>query len=292
MLKIPIAGLGALLLSAAHADTGDLKHPDWHPDGHLLVSEGSCTGDIGLYVIDTGTGDIRLLFDSERVDGYPRWFPDGRRIAFHQINDEGVSRIHIAELSEGGRVLKTTNVTDGGFDIEPAPSPDGVHLAYSTRGEGGQDIALLNLQTDDITVWKTDYPESFPSWRPDGTAVLFHARQSGDVQIYERALTSSQPTQFSLGPGPNIVGHMSADSAHLYFASERDGDREIYVQQLDDGDVTRLTNRPGRDGYPKISPNGTQVAYHNQSDEEQTVVTVLNFESGKRKRFACSDYSN
>ena len=72
MQKILSAGLGALLLSAVHADTGDLKHPDWHPDGRLLVSEGSCAENIGLYLIDTSTGDVRLLFDSEYVDGYPR----------------------------------------------------------------------------------------------------------------------------------------------------------------------------------------------------------------------------
>ena len=291
MQKILSAGLGALLLSAVHADTGDLKHPDWHPDGHLLVSEGSCGGNIGLYLIDTSTGDVRLLFDSEHVDGYPRWFSDGKRIAFHQINDEGISRIHIAELSRGGEVLETENITDGGFDIEPAPSPDGERLAYSAAGEGGQEIAVLDLQTGEVTVWETDYPENFPSWHPDGTAILYHANRSGDVQIYERTLQSSQPTRVSIGQGPNLVAHMSADTTQLVFASERDGDREIYLLQIDDAGVTRLTTRAGRDGYPKFSPDGTSIAYHSKFNEEQTVVTVLDLERDDRTQFTCSDIS-
>jgi TolB protein len=291
MRRTPIAGLGTLLLTATFADAGDLKHPDWHPDGDLLVSEGSCTGNIALYLIDTNTGDIRLLFDSEHVDGYPRWFPDGKRIAFHQIDDQRESRIHIAELSPAREVVEIATVTGGPFDIEPAPSPDGAVLAYSASGQAGQDIALLDLQTNQKTVWETEFPENFPSWHSDGTAILYHANKSGDVQIHQRSLLTGTAFQVSAGPGPNLVGHISADGKQLVFSSERDGDREIYVQQLVDGIVARLTDRPGRDGYPKFSPDSRQIAYHSQLDEGQTVVSVLDLESGESTQFACSDIS-
>jgi len=150
---------------------------------------------------------------------------------------------------------------------------------------------VLDLQTGEVTVWETDYPEIFPSWHPDGTAILYHANRSGDVQIYERTLRSSQPTRVSIGQGPNLVAHMSADTTQLVFASERDGNREIYLLQIDDAGVTRLTTRAGRDGYPKFSPDGTSIAYHSKFNEEQTVVTVLDLDSDDRTQFSCSDIS-
>ncbi len=52
------------------AETGDLKHPDWHPDGRLLVAEGSCAGSIDLYLIDAlATGDEPKFVGALTLDG-------------------------------------------------------------------------------------------------------------------------------------------------------------------------------------------------------------------------------
>ena len=267
------------------AEPENLKHPDWHPDGRQLASEGSCHGNTGLYLIDTVTGELQLLFDSPHVDGYPRWFPDGRRVAFHQIDEDRESRILIADFSRDD--ADPLPITGGPFDIEPAPSPDGSLLAYSTSGEGGQDIAILDIASDDVVVWKTATAENFPSWHPDGESLVFHARQAADSHIYLRSRDAAEPRIVDTGPGPNLVANLAADGSRLVFSSERDGDREIYLQRLDDGALERLTNRPGRDGYPKFSPDGTRIAYHAEIDGERTIVTVLDLRSGESKSFAC-----
>ena len=85
--RFPIVFLGMLAASISTAETGNLKHPDWHPDGRHLVSEGSCTGNGGLSLVDTDSGTVKLLFDSDYTDGYPRWFSDGKRIAWISWRD-------------------------------------------------------------------------------------------------------------------------------------------------------------------------------------------------------------
>ncbi len=55
--------IGLLLaIGFAAAETGDLKHPDWQPDGKLLVAEGSCADSIDLYLIDVEESEHRHLF--------------------------------------------------------------------------------------------------------------------------------------------------------------------------------------------------------------------------------------
>jgi len=283
-----------LLLAAgvAAAETGDLKHPDWHPDGRLLVAEGSCAGSIDLYLIDVEEKTVQLVWDGKQTEGYPRWFSDGKRIAFHQIDDKRESRIFLAELSAEGDISDVVRISEGPFDIEPAPSPDGSRIVYSQKGEKGLDIALLDLSGEHASrVWKTEFAENFPSWHPGGSAIIFYARKPSGTQIYSRDLESDQINALTQGDGPNFVGHMSPDGKLLAYSSERRGDREIYVRDLLTGEEQQLTERAGRDGYAKFSPNGDYLAWHSVIDEEFSVTRLLNLESGEMSEFSCGDWS-
>jgi TolB protein len=284
--------IGLLLgVAIAAAETGDLKHPDWHPDGKLLVAEGSCAGSVDLYLIDVEESTVRLVWDGKQTEGYPRWFSDGKRIAFHQIDDKRESRIFVAELSLDGEISGVRRITEGPFDIEPAPSPDGSRIVYSQRGEKGLDIALLDLSGERATrVWKTEFAENFPSWHPDGSAIIFYTRKPSGTQIYSRDLESDQLDALTAGDGPNFVGHLSPDGKLLAYSSERSGDREIYVRDLLEGEERRVTERAGRDGYAKFSPDGDYLAWHSVIDEEFGVIRLLNLESGEMSEFSCRDW--
>ena len=285
--------IGLLLaIGVAAAETGDLKHPDWHPDGKLLVAEGSCADSIDLYLIDVEESTVRLVWDGGQTDGYPRWFSDGKRIAFHQIDDKRESRIFVAELSLDGEISGVRRITGGPFDIEPAPSPDGSRIVYSQKGEKGLDIALLELNGEHATrVWQTEDAENFPSWHPDGSAIIFYARKSSGTQIYSRELESDQVNALTSGEGPNFVGHLSPDGKALAYSSERSGDREIYMRDLLKGEEQRVTERAGRDGYAKFSPDGDYLAWHSFINKEFSVIRLLNLESGELSAFSCRDWS-
>jgi len=273
---------------AGVASSGDLKHADWHPDGTSLVAEGSCAGGIDLYLIDLQTGQVRRLFDSGNVDGYPRWFPDGRRIAFHQIDAQRRARIYLADLSQDGELDGVKPVSRGPFDIEPAPSPDGARLAFSSAGEAGQDIAVLELSSGDTWLWQTDLAENFPSWQADGMALLYHARRGDQVQIYRRRLDDDEVEQITVDSSPNLVGQLAPDARRMVFSSERDGDRELYVRDMATGNDIRLTDRPGRDGYPKFSPDGALIAYHRIREDGAAEVRVLDPGTGRARSFSCA----
>ena len=286
---IVITCCGFLTIPFALAKSDDLKHPDWHPDGRYLVAEGSCTGNTDLYLIDTESGSGTPLYSSEYMDGYPRWFADGKRIAFHQIDLRRKSRIYLATVSLDGSVSDVRPITDGPFDIEPAPSPDGTQLLFSGKDNDRSNISLQQLENGRTKVWETTYVENFPSWHPDGNSLIFHAKKSDGTQIYQRSLVTYKITAITETGSPNIVGHISSDGQRMAFSSERGGDREIYVRELKSGSEERLTNRPGRDGYPKFSPSGKQIAYHSVLDDKSTVIRTMIIESGDQTEYSCSE---
>ena len=279
------------ILVISQSESHELKHPDWHPSGDLIIAEGSCAGGIDLYLIDIQRHIVRLALDSELTDGYPRWFADGRRVVFHRIDENRESRIFVAESSSSGRLLSVVSVTDGPFDIEPSPSPKGTKIAYSRGGEEGQDIAVLDLlDGTGNRVWKTDDAENFPSWHPDGGSIIFHMKRASSTQIYQRDLVSDRLAVLTKAGGPNIVGHYSGKGDLLAYSSERSGDREIYLHNFATGAEVRLTNRAGRDGYPKISPDGKRLAYHSVISETLTKIRIMDLQGNEVSEFSCEDW--
>ena len=278
-----------MALSAAGAVSADLKHPDWHPDGRHLLAEGACSGSIDLYVIDTELSVLHPLYADEFTDGYPRWFADGRRYAFHEIDENNSARLFVGEVDENFNPLTVKPVTNGPFDISPAPSPDGSQLVYATNGSNGLDIALLNVERRRMTSsWETSQPDNFPSWHPSGLSIIYHSNAGNGIQVFQRGVETDLVAQLTHGPGPNMQGHLSADAGLLVFASERDDDREIYLRDMHSLAERRLTNRPGRDGYPKLSSDSSRVAFHRAYDGKATAVVVLDLASGQESVFTCS----
>lgn len=281
--------IGILTISTAIAESGNLKHPDWHPNGRHLISEGSCTGNVGLYLLDTQDNSVRLLLDGDYTEGYPRWFADGKRIAFHQFDGRRNSTIHLASVTLDGEISDISAVTEGPYDIEPAPSPDGEQLVYSAKGEYGQDIAWLEFARGRPKIWASKYAENFPSWHPDGVSIIFQATIDEKTHIYRRLLSTYEISKLTETGSPNTTGHVSADAKRLVFSSERDDDREIYIRNLGGGQDERLTHRPGRDGYPKFSPDGERIAYHSVIEGANTVVRILNLDSKEQTDFSCEN---
>jgi Tol biopolymer transport system component len=96
----------------------------------------------------------------------PEISPDGRAVAFAAVGDLWLMRI-------GEKPLNLTN--DSFLDTEPAWSPDGTRLAWSSDRGGG----LLNLWIHDVRtgeqrqVTRLETSAMGASWSPDGRRVAF-----------------------------------------------------------------------------------------------------------------------
>jgi len=163
--------------------------------------------------------------------------------------------------------LLTTSSTS--WETEPALSPDGNLVAYTSNASGNPDVWFMNAAGGESTNL-TENPASdhSPVWMPDASAILFTSDRGGTPSIWRAPFPKGAATLLI----PNAVDvAVSKDGEWFAFArvDERSVSYRIYVGRRGDlGAATRLTG--DGDGMwshrqPSWSPDGQTVAYRAQN---------------------------
>lgn len=112
-----------------------------------------------------GSEPLQLTFRPLMSYG-PEWSPDGKRIAFY--GQEPGHRWQIYVISaDGGRVQKVS--PDSAQDRSgPTWSPDGSSILFGSGDFVRNNIQILNLQTQQVSVVPGSDGLNWPRWSPDG----------------------------------------------------------------------------------------------------------------------------
>ncbi len=155
----------------------------WHPKTQELVFVSARSGNGDLYTVDLNSKQLTRLTDSEDVELFPEWGPDGQTVVFSQ----GSAKNHrIAILKRTANDWsKETFMTTTSFDaLRPTFSPNGKLVAFYVDGPGGRwDIAVLPLEGNTLperdlrtkVVVKDVVVDlnTGPSWSPDGSKIFY-----------------------------------------------------------------------------------------------------------------------
>ena len=141
--------------------------PAFSPDGNRLAYSSSKTGKPHIYVSGAdGSGPKQLTFAGV-YNSSPRWAPKGDKIVFSgQENFKNNFNIFMIDPS-GSNLVR---LTDGSFSSEnPAFSPDGRHIAFSSNQNGNYQIYVMAVHSGRISRALT--PKSLgdckqPAWSP------------------------------------------------------------------------------------------------------------------------------
>ncbi|WP_423930299.1 prolyl oligopeptidase family serine peptidase [Candidatus Palauibacter sp.] len=220
--RIPIAPSGAAPTPITFNDAVIETAPTLSADGRTLAYQVRTPAGPRIFLRDLADSRAwpRLFTPGDANETSPRFSPDGRSIAFSSGGDIRIravggteSRVIVDPAIGGG---------NGGF----AWSPDGTRLAFTNGRSGWAQVAIVRIETGDVTPITYDEREHGGiSWSPDGRWLVF---------------TRSDASGFS-----NQVVVAPSDGT---------------------GAARAITDGKGRRSQPRFSPDGDELAWLEQSD--------------------------
>lgn len=278
----------SLALAHDHGPTLDAPATDAAP---VAREEGGPDGDTEWNVLEPHFAHHEVAF--RLTEG--TWMSvslAGDRIVFDLLGDLWAMPL------VGGPAERLTS--DAAWDSEPRVSPDGSQVAFVSDRDGNEQVWVMNLDgsglrkvTDEETARVTD-----PVWDPSGDWLIVRrrtvdTRSIGVTELWQVHLEGGKPgfALTSLDSDPH-AGESTTDGRHVWFSS-RFG-RFNYdenpvaglwgIKRLDreTGEVRTVVSGAGSAVRPKISPDGTQLAFVSR-DRERTLLEVMDVASGRRR---------
>ena len=146
------------------------------------------------------------------------------------------------------------------MDIEPAWSPDGNRIAFTTwrDGEAEADIYLMDADGSNTTNITNDIAmhASEPDWSPDGTQIVFWTYGGEMGSLYVMGADGSNPTHVITESCMSFPA-WSPDGLWIAYSGYcgSPGGYEIMMVQVDGSNLTNLTNHGALDTSPAWSPS-------------------------------------
>lgn len=158
---------------------GSNLSPAWSPDGREMAMALSKDGNSEIYIMDLVTRKLRRITQNLGTDIEPAWFPDGQSLVF--MSDRGgrpqLYRIAVNDRGPAGRAERLTY--DGKENMRPSVSPEGKRVAMVHNADGSYRVALLDLETQQLSILTDGRLDESPSFAPNGSMLIYASQANG-----------------------------------------------------------------------------------------------------------------
>ena len=220
-------------------------------------------------------GEATNFLPSTRLQGHPKYSPDGKRIAF-ESNRSGNREIWTCN-SDGTNAVQLTlsgNVQSG----SPRWSPDGQKIAFDSNAAGNWDIYVTNSHGGKpVRLTTSPANEVKPSWSHDGKWIYFSSNRTGTFEIWKIPATGGEQVQVARDGG--YVGFESLDGKTLYL--EKGLGLGLWAISTQGGNEIRLSESmylhnfaPAKDGVYFIDRDGHLKLLDSKTGRTKTIVAV------------------
>ncbi|UCC44616.1 MAG: serine/threonine-protein kinase [Candidatus Zixiibacteriota bacterium] len=269
-------------------DLGQLGGFSLSADGRrMLCRRGTISVDLWRVELDPNgdpeAPEMTRLTRTTLVNYHPSISPDGKRLAFGSLTDEGA---HLYIMPSEGGERKQITFSDLYNDL-PAWSPDGRQLSYfSVREREGKDVlwSLIDLSDESVRqfpVYDTDCTDAnaavIREWYPGDLIAISGCGQLLFLNAHtgERVLLPHLPTE-----GQMRTAHYSPDGSSLAVHWDRDDEQSdgIWIIPLEDEPVRFVT---GIDAHViGWSPDADWIYFWQGPDNEAYEIKRVKIESG------------
>lgn len=244
--------------------------PDWSPNGELVAYTSFITRRVGkgpakknpdLFMYEVNTGRRWLVSYREGINSGANFLTNNKELL---ITLSMGKTADIYRMAADGKSIKQLTAGPGtAMNVEPAISPDGTQIAFSSDRSGKPMIYVMNVDgSNPRRLTFAGHYNSTPTWSPDGKKIAFAGvdKDKGAFDIFVinedgtglQRLTSARKTNGKWAN--NEAPAFAPDGQRVMFVSDRTGTSQLYMINIDGTNERRITFDSKNYSKPKWGP--------------------------------------
>ena len=170
--------------------------------------------------------------------------------------------------ADGNDPLRLTD--DPAYDGQPAWSPDGERIAFTSARSGESHIYVMDADGANPEQATTDLQNDLPIWLPDGMQIAFRTTDGGGLWWWRLISLDTKDISQLTEPSYEFFFQKQAWSpdgkeiAYMSLVEQRarnDGSSQIHIKQVDGSADRALTDNLWANINPVWSPDGERLAF-------------------------------
>jgi dipeptidyl aminopeptidase/acylaminoacyl peptidase len=245
-----------------------VMNPEFSPDGKQIVFQSDFEGDenFNLYVVPTKGGEAQKLTDTPADSAFPRWSPDGTKIAFISNRDRDRENIFVIDAA-GGEAKQLTRVED--IVNEIAWRPNGGSVAFSAGFGIGDWVGLVDLKGNleklvsfpSCENYLTGEPGRPRPWSPDGAELVFVSNIHDHLDIGILDLKTRKTRWLMENRWDKTAPIWSPDGARIAFLENHDGNVGLQTVASSGRGIRKVSPFEGTAARPLWHPDSRGLLY-------------------------------
>jgi dipeptidyl aminopeptidase/acylaminoacyl peptidase len=243
-------------------------NPEFSPDGQWIAVQIDFEGDenFNIYIVRAKGGVARKLTDTSADSAFPRWSPDGTKIAFISNRVQDRENIFVMEVA-GDEAKQLTYLDD--IVNEIAWRPDGRSVAFSAGFGIGDWVGIVDLDRNMEKLVAFPNSENYIAgdmgrpepWSPDGKELAFASNIHDSLDIGILDLDTREVRWLVTNRWDKTMPLWSHDGRRIGYLENHHGNIELRTVAPSGNRTQRTSPSEGAASHAVWHPNSQGLFY-------------------------------